>query len=125
MIGLSTGDEADLEDAARIGNRVYVIGSHGRNKDGKLERARYRFFGMDLAGTGPSITLTVPGYTTTLLDQMLVAANWTTPNTAVIATLTTPRTWARRPTPPWRRWPTAPTSRGSPGRPPRRGRTSC
>ena len=87
-IGLSTGDEADLEDAARSGNRIYVIGSHGRNKDGDLERARYRFFAMDVAGASPSLTLTVAGYTTKLLDQMLVAANWTTPNTAVIATLT-------------------------------------
>ena len=57
-----------------------MIESHGRNKDGKLDRARYRFFGMDVAGTSPSITLTVPGYTTKLLDQMLVAANWATPN---------------------------------------------
>jgi hypothetical protein len=88
MLGLSTDDEADFEDAARIGDRVYVIGSHGRNKDGKLDRARYRFFGMDVAGTSPGITLTVPGYTTKLLDQMLLAANWATPNTAVIATLT-------------------------------------
>ena len=30
----------------------------------------------------------MPGYTTMLLDQMLVAENWITPNTAVIATLT-------------------------------------
>jgi len=88
MLGLSTDDEADFEDAARIGNRVYVIESHGRNKDGQLDRARYRFFGMDVAGQSPSITLTVPGYTTKLLDQMLVAANWVTPNTTVIATLT-------------------------------------
>jgi hypothetical protein len=88
MLGLSTDDEADFEDAARIGDRVYVIESHGRNKDGKLDRARYRFFGMDVIGTSPGIALTVPGYTTKLLDQMLVAANWVTPNTTVLATLT-------------------------------------
>jgi len=35
-IGLSTSDEADLEDAARIGNRVYVISSQGRDKNGNL-----------------------------------------------------------------------------------------
>jgi hypothetical protein len=85
--GLSTGDEADFEDAARIGDRIYVIGSHGRNKNGKLDRARHRFFAMDVAGTGASLTLTVPGYTALLLDEMLVAANWTTPDAAVIATL--------------------------------------
>jgi hypothetical protein len=87
-IGLSTDDEADLEDATRIGDRVYVISSHGRNKDGKLERSRYRFFAMDIGGASPNITLTVAGYTSTLLDQMLEAANWVTPDAAVIATLT-------------------------------------
>jgi hypothetical protein len=88
MIGLATDDEADFEDAARVGDRVYVIESHGRNKDGKLDRARYRFFGMDVGGTSPGITLTVAGYTTKLLDEMLVAANWLTPHATVIATLT-------------------------------------
>jgi hypothetical protein len=87
-IGLDSGDEADLEDMTRVGNRLYVIGSHGRDKDGKLERSRYRFFAMDLAGTSPNVSLTVPGYSSTLLDQMLVAANWATPDAAVIATLT-------------------------------------
>jgi hypothetical protein len=87
-IGLSSGDEADFEDAARIGNRIFVIGSHGRNKDGDLDRARYRFFAMDVGGTSPNITLAVAGYTTNLLDQMLVAANWATPHAGVIATLT-------------------------------------
>jgi len=86
-IGLSSGDEADFEDAARIGNRIFVIGSHGRNKDGELDRARYRFFAMDVGGTSPNISLTVAGYTMNLLDQMLVAANWATPDTAAIATL--------------------------------------
>jgi hypothetical protein len=86
-IGLATSDEADLEDMTRVGNRIYVTGSHGRNKSGDLERSRYRFFAMDLTGTSPDIKLTVPGYTTTLLDQMLVAANWVTPDADVIATL--------------------------------------
>jgi len=88
-IGLATGDEGDFEDAARIGDRVYVISSHSRNKNGKLERSRYRFFAMDVAGAVPSMTLSVPGYTGQLLDQMLVAENWATPDSAVIAALTT------------------------------------
>jgi hypothetical protein len=87
-IGLSASDEADLEDAARIGDRIYAIGSHGRNKNGKLERSRYRFFAMDLSGTSPGIALSVAGYTVALLDQMLLAQYWTTPDSAVIATLT-------------------------------------
>jgi hypothetical protein len=89
MLGLSTSDEADFEDAARVGSRVFVIGSHGRNKSGKLDRARYRFFALDVGGAIPAVTLTVPGYTTNLLDQMLVSSNWATPDTAVLAALNT------------------------------------
>ncbi len=36
--------EADIEGAARVGDRIYWITSHGRNKDGKLRTSRYRFF---------------------------------------------------------------------------------
>ena len=31
--------EADIEGAARVGDRVYWIGSHGRSKKGKNERS--------------------------------------------------------------------------------------
>jgi len=48
---------------------------------------RYRFFGLDLSGSVPTLGLTVAGDTTTLLDQMLVSANWVTPNSAVITSL--------------------------------------
>jgi len=40
--------EADIEGATRIGQRVYWITSHGRNKDGKLRPNRYRFFATDV-----------------------------------------------------------------------------
>ena len=40
--------EADLEGAARIGNRIYWIGSHGRNRDAKERSNRHRFFATDL-----------------------------------------------------------------------------
>jgi hypothetical protein len=36
--------EVDLEDAARVGDRVYWISSHGRNKKGIERVSRYRFF---------------------------------------------------------------------------------
>ncbi|MDC0717460.1 DUF3616 domain-containing protein [Nannocystis bainbridge] len=86
-IGLSSSDEADLEDAARIGDRIYVVSSHGRNKSGKLERMRYRFFAFDVAGAAPNVSLSTVGYTSKLLDDMVKAANWLTPNASVIATL--------------------------------------
>ncbi|WAS94987.1 DUF3616 domain-containing protein [Nannocystis punicea] len=88
-ISLSTSDEADLEDAARIGDRIYIVSSHGRDKSGNLERMRYRFFAVDVAGTAPNVSLTTVGYTSKLLDDMVKSANWLTPNASVIATLAT------------------------------------
>jgi Protein of unknown function (DUF3616) len=41
--------EADIEGAARIGDRVYWITSHGRNKSGKWRANRHQFFALDLA----------------------------------------------------------------------------
>ena len=86
-IGLSTSDEADLEDAARVGNRVYVMSSHGRNKNGKLETSRYKFFAIDLSGAVPNEGLTVAGAYDDLLQDLLVSSNWATPNTDVISAL--------------------------------------
>lgn len=40
--------ESDLEGAARVGDRIYWISSHGVNKNGKFEPNRQRFF-----ATGP------------------------------------------------------------------------
>jgi len=86
-LGLASSDEADLEDAARIGNRIYIVSSHSRDGDGNLESARYRFFAADLSGTVPDVTLAAAGSTTQLLEQLLSAANWASPNASVIATL--------------------------------------
>lgn len=86
-IGMKTGDEADLEDAARIGNRVYVTASHGRNKDGKLEPTRDRLFAIDVSGTVPSVKLAVAGFTDQIVVDLLSAANWDQPNTTVIAAI--------------------------------------
>jgi uncharacterized protein DUF3616 len=88
-IGLAPGDEADLEDAARIGDRVYVVGSHGRNKNGKYEATRYKFFGIDLAGAAPGLTMKVAGSYGALLEDMLDAAQWVTPDATAIDLLKT------------------------------------
>ncbi|MCX6895841.1 MAG: DUF3616 domain-containing protein [Verrucomicrobia bacterium] len=53
--------EADLEAAARIGDRVFWIGSHGRNKDGKDRPNRCRFFATDLKLTGGEVAVTPAG----------------------------------------------------------------
>jgi hypothetical protein len=45
---LGTARESDLEGAARIGRRIYWIGSHGRNASGKVREDRYRFFATEI-----------------------------------------------------------------------------
>ncbi|MDD1616581.1 MAG: hypothetical protein CG439_1714, partial [Methylococcaceae bacterium NSP1-2] len=44
----SKSPEADIEAAARIGNRIYWITSHGANKNGKYRPNRRRFFATDI-----------------------------------------------------------------------------
>jgi hypothetical protein len=53
--------EADIEAGARIGNRIYWISSHGRNKDGKIRSSRYRFFATTVRKQGDSLTLLPEG----------------------------------------------------------------
>ncbi len=53
--------EADLEGAARVGNRAYWIGSHGLNKSGKLRPIRQCFFATDLATNNNAVALTAVG----------------------------------------------------------------
>ena len=86
-LGLDPDDEADLEDLARTGDRIYAITSHGRNTSGKIKPARYRFAALDLTNTLVGLGVDVAGYSSTLLPQMLDAGNWATPNTDVIAAL--------------------------------------
>lgn len=50
-LGIGT-DESDLEGAARIGNRIYWIGSMGRNDEGEDKPERRRFFATDITGSG-------------------------------------------------------------------------
>jgi len=63
--------EADLEGAARIGDRIYWISSHGRTSKGKSAASRHRFFATDIIGTatGPSLQEpTTPPYSRVLGD---------------------------------------------------------
>ena len=45
---LDTKKEADLEGAARVGNRIYWISSHARNSAGALRTDRHRFFATEI-----------------------------------------------------------------------------
>ena len=50
--------ETDLEGAARVGNRIYWISSHGRNQNGKRRPGRERFFATEIRTNRESIELT-------------------------------------------------------------------
>jgi hypothetical protein len=64
--------EADIEAATRVGQRIYWITSHGRNKDGKLRPNRYRFFATDLLIENGSVKLRPAGKPyRSLVDELL------------------------------------------------------
>jgi hypothetical protein len=49
--------EADIEGATMIGDTIYWITSHGRNKDGKIRPNRYRFFATSVKTENGNITI--------------------------------------------------------------------
>lgn len=53
--------EADIEGAARIGDRIYWITSHATNKDGKPRPSRHRLFATEVKVSGDSVTITPAG----------------------------------------------------------------
>jgi hypothetical protein len=67
----SAKHESDLEGAARIGNRVYWISSHGRNREGEVEPRRRRFFATDIEGKKGRKLDPVGKPYTTLVDDLL------------------------------------------------------
>jgi hypothetical protein len=49
--------EPDIEGAARIGDRVYWVTSHGRDRDGVEQESRQRFFATSIASRGGQLAL--------------------------------------------------------------------
>ena len=69
---LAQADEADLEGAARIGTRIFWIGSHGENRRGKDRPGRRCFFATDIDVSDAIPNLIPVGRPCrTLLDDML------------------------------------------------------
>lgn len=66
----SKSPETDLEAAVRVGERVYWIGSHGRNLNGKERASRQRFFAtrLDRTDNGFDVRLEGRPYKDLLLD---------------------------------------------------------
>lgn len=62
--------EVDLEGAAPLGDRVYWISSHARNKDGKERVSRRRFFATTLSEVNGTFTIQPVGrpYLSLLMD---------------------------------------------------------
>lgn len=54
-------DECDLEGAARIGDRIYWIGSHGANSDGEPKKERQVLFATKVIGSGEGTKLEMTG----------------------------------------------------------------
>jgi Protein of unknown function (DUF3616) len=53
--------ETDLEGAARLGERVFFISSHGRNAEGKPSPNRHRFFALELKEGANGVTVQLVG----------------------------------------------------------------
>jgi hypothetical protein len=61
--------EADIEGAARVGEVIYWIGSHGRNQKGEVRASRQRFFATRIVSTdSPRIEPLGSGYDGLLPD---------------------------------------------------------
>lgn len=70
FLGTKQDKESDLEGAATLGERIYWISSHGRNKKGKRVESRHRFFATELHD-GQLVAVGQPY--TRLLDDMIAA----------------------------------------------------
>jgi hypothetical protein len=66
--------EADIEGGTRIGDRIFWIASHGRNKEGKLRPSRHRIFATTVAVEGDKVTVSPVGLPYTRLLEDLTQA---------------------------------------------------
>ncbi len=71
QLGLDSGDELDLEAAARVGDTIYWTGSMGNNKDGDLKPDRAILFTTNVSGSGASATLSFGGYYKGLRNDLI------------------------------------------------------
>lgn len=78
FLGLAKrGDEVDLEGAARMGDRIYWISSHGRNASGEQQPSRQRFFATSGRVSGAGIDLRPVGRAYAgLLDDLIADSRY-------------------------------------------------
>jgi hypothetical protein len=70
LIDRKRGGEFDLEGAARVGDRIYWITSHGRNRDGEFAPNRHRFFAMQILADGKKLEPIGKPYSNLLNDML-------------------------------------------------------
>jgi uncharacterized protein DUF3616 len=74
----NTKKEPDIEGSAQIGDRIYWIGSHGRDKDGLVQESRQRLFATENAVTaGIPVLRPIGGPYTQLLADLSRAPDLT------------------------------------------------
>jgi hypothetical protein len=71
FLGNSKRSESDLEGAARIGDRIYWISSHGRNREGEVAPHRQRFFATEIEGKKGRKLEAIGKPYTTLIEDLL------------------------------------------------------
>lgn len=75
--------ESDIEDAARLGDRIYWITSHSRSKKGKRRINRYRLFATDISHNSSRLQLDWAGRYDRLVQDMLDIQAWDGPADSV------------------------------------------
>lgn len=75
--------ESDIEGAARVGNIIYWITSHGRNRKGKLRVNRNRLFGTKIAGSPTNLRMQWVGRYDHLIRDMLNPMAWADPDASI------------------------------------------
>ena len=71
-LGVENIEECDLEGAAKIGDLIFWIGSHGRNKNAEEKKERQVLFATKLTGSGKDAKLEIAGKVyTKLLDDLV------------------------------------------------------
>ncbi len=63
--------EVDIEASAKVGNRIYWMGSHSNSSGGGNRPNRSRFFATDITGTGNATTLSYIGRYDNLKSDLL------------------------------------------------------
>ena len=73
ILALKGKTEMDLEGAARLGQKVFFISSHGRNAEGKPAPNRHRFFALEFSEANGKTTVQLSGKPYTNLATDLIA----------------------------------------------------